>query len=787
MIRKIKRLYQLAGKNKATLAVNVIGLSIGLATTILLVAFIMHEWSYDRHFSDADRINRLHTIWVDGDSKVVHPINLRKAFTEIPQNVPGIETAVQIYRYWNIEIIYDNVRHANNTPLYVDSTFFNVFDFKMSEGSSEYALNDPGSVVLTKTLAHKIFGDDPAVGQIVEIENRSYTVSAVTDDVPENTHFSFDLLLPMNSLHFMHQLGGLEFFTYYLFDQNADPEITGDAISRANNEMLAETFSMFHGSDFASEIEPLTRLHLFSSASYDLGQRGSISTIILVGAIAVLVMFLALTNFVNLFVIEGEQRAKEIGIRKVNGAAKADIVRQFFAETTFIVAISFIIGLVLAELFLPQFGDLMRRSFTGGLFRSPLLIFALAAIFILTVVLSGSYPAFYLSRLKPAAVLKSYGGKTGRRRVVMNLSGSVQLLITLVLLTYLFGINNQVNYLQNMPTGLNPDGLVNIYNLNDNMKRQYPEILEELLTIPEVEGVAAGGHTIGGGGSGQGIRLAESQSDNIQTINEYRVQPGLCSLLELELKEGRFFNPELETDRQSVILNEAAERMLGLTSATGRQVVMFQQPLEVIGVVKDFHYSSAANVIQPLVFTAYSENINNLLVRLAANADYTEAMRKIEQTLKSFDEDYIISSTYTADIYRNFYAAEERFGKILRVGAVIAVLIVMMGIFMLVSNSISRRTKEIGIRKVLGGSTTRMMAVLYYNSLKWVAIASAIAIPVSYFLLDRWLQNYAVKASLRWWLFILGVAIVLFLQTVITIGKTWNIARRNPVESLRYE
>ncbi len=787
MIRKIKNLYQLAGKNKATLATNVLGLSIGLATTILLVAFILFEWSYDRHFSNAGRIYRLHTIWKDGDSETVHPINLRQAFTEIPQNVPGIETAVQIYRGWSTEIIYDNVRYAHNTLLYVDTTFFSVFDFRMSEGSSEYALNDPGSVVLTRSLANKMFGDNPAVGQILEIENKSYTVSAVTDDVPENTHFSFDLLLPMNALHFMHQLGGLEFFTYYLFDPYADSQTVGDAICETNNETLTERFSMFHGSEFLSEIEPLTRLHLFSNASYDLGPRGSIKTVVLVGAIALLVMFLALTNFVNLFVIEGEQRAKEIGIRKVNGAGKKDIIIQFFTETTFIVSVSFAAGLVLATLLLPQFADLMRRSFPEDIFLSPALVGALAGIFILTVVFSGSYPAFYLSRLKPAAIIKQQDAKMGRRKVVMNLTGGIQLIITLVLLTYLFGINNQIQYMKNLPPGFNPEGLVNIYNLNDNMKRQYPEIRDQLLNIPEVAGVAASGHTIGGGCSGQGIRLAENQADNILAINEYRVQPGLCRLMELELKEGRFFDPDLATDRQSVILNEAAERMLGLTSATGRRVVMFQDPLEVIGVVKDFHYSSAANTIQPLVFTAYSGNINNIVVRIESHADYATSMKKIGETLRSFDEGYIITTSNTGDIYRSFYAGEERLGKIIRVGAIVAVVIVMMGIFMLVSQSILRRTKEIGIRKVLGGSTTKMLAILYSGTIKWIAIASVIAIPVSYYFLDRWLQDYAVKAPLNWWLFVQGVFIVIVLQTIVTIWQTLRVARRNPVESLRYE
>lgn len=787
MIRKIKNLYQLAGKNKATLVTNVFGLSIGLATTILLVIFILHEWSYDRHFSNAGNIYRLHSIWKEAEAESVNPINLRQTFTEIPQNVPGIETTVQIYRGGNIEVIVNNIRYAGNRLLYVDSTFFGVFDFKVLEGSAEYALNDPNSVVLTKNTAKKIFGDNPAVGQILEMGSRSYTVSAVTADIPLNTHFTFDLLMPMNSLDYMHQLGGLEFFTYYLFDPNADPHAIGNAICEANTEILTKRFSMFGNYEFSSEIEPLKRIHLFSNASYDLGPRGSINTIILVGAIAVLVMFLALTNFVNLCVIEGEQRAKEIGIKKVNGASKKDIIIQFFTETTFIVGISFVIGMVLATLLLPQFGDLMRRRFPEDIFQSPILIITLTSIFILTVVFSGSYPAFYLSKLKPAAILKPQAGRTGRKKVVMDLAGGIQLVITLVLLTYLFGINNQIQYMKNLSPGFTPQGLVNIFNLNDNMKSQYPEIHDQLLNIPEVEGAAASFHTVGGGTSGQGIRLQESPSDNILSINEYRVQPGLCRLLELELKEGRFFDPELTTDRQCVIINEAAEKMLGLSSAVGRRVVMFENPLEVIGVVKDFHYESAAREVQPLVFTTYSGNINNIVVRLASHTDYLSAMEKIEQTLKSFDEDYIFSTSNTLDIYRNYYAGEERLGQIIRLGAIIAVIIVMMGIFMLVSQSISRRTKEIGIRKVLGGSTLKMLALLYYSSLKWIVIASVIALPASYFLLEQWLQNYAVKAPVSWWLFVQGIIIVLVLETVITIGQTWRVARRNPVESLRYE
>jgi putative ABC transport system permease protein len=786
MIRKIKNLYHLAGRNKATLITNVVGLSIALATIILLATFVLQELSYDRHFSKAGQIYRLHSIWKEGESQSVQPINLRMAFTEIPHNIPGIETAVQIYRGWNTEVKYDNNRHAHNNLLYVDSTFFRVFDFNFIEGTAEYSLDNPDLIVLTRSLAHKIFGDNPAVGKILEIENKSYSVSAVIDDVPKTTHFNFDMLIPMKGLNYLHQLGGLEFFTYYLFDPNADSREVGTLICEENTAILTKRFSNYNYG-FSSEIEPLIRLHLYSNASYDLGSPGSINTVILVGAIAVLVLFLALTNFVNLFVIEGEQRSKEIGVRKVNGARRADIMAQFFAEATFIVAISFFIGLVLAILLMPQFGNLMSRSFSANIFQSPELILTLTGIFIITVVLSGSYPAFYLSRLKPSVILKTHDGVKGRKKMIMNLAGGIQLIITIVLLTYLFGVNNQIQYLKNLPPGFSPEGLVNIYNLNDNMKKQYPDISNQLLNIPEVAGISASSHIIGGGGSGQGIRLIENPADDVLSINEYRVQPGMCRLLELELKEGRFFDPELITDRQSVILNEAAAAMLGLNPAAGRRVIMFREPMEVIGVVRDFHYSSAANEIQPLVFTAYSENLNYIVLRLAQNADYATAMKKIEETLKSFDDGYIFTTRNTVDIYRNYYAVEERLGKIIRSGAIIAVFIVMMGIFMLVSQSILRRTKEIGIRKVLGGSTSEMLTILYSGSLTWIAIASVIAIPVSYYMLDRWLQNFAVKAPVNWWLFIQGILIVVVLQTVVTIWQTLRAARRNPVESLRYE
>lgn len=787
MFIKINHLFRVALKNKAAFGTNVIGLSVGLATTILLVVFILHEWSYDRYFSQANNIYRLHSVWIEDGKPATYPINLRKAFTDIPQQVPGIEKAVQIYRGGNVEVSINDTRFANNRLLLADSTFFDLFDFKAVEGNIQLSLINPNSMVLTRETANKIFGKQSAIGQVLQMMGKTYTVSSVIQDIPANTHFKFDVMVPIKSLGpLLGQMKGLEFFTYFLYNPNVNADDVSKAICTANTKMLDERFKSFN-SVFSSEIESLKQLHLRSNARYDLGPQGSIKTLVVVGIIAFLVMFLALTNFVNLFIVEGEHRSKEIGVRKVNGAGRTAIIKQFFAETSFIVAISFFIGTALAILFLPKFGNLMQREFSMDLLKSPLFIFSLPVIFILTVFLSGSYPSFYLSKFNPAAILKPQSGKRNRKKIVMNLAGGLQIMITLFLLTFLFGINSQVQYLKNLSPGFNPEGLVNIGNLNDNIKSHYTSISEQLLKMPEIKAVAATSHTIGGGCSGQGIRLVESPKDNILAINEYRIQPGLCELLELSLTEGRFFDPERETERKGVILNEAALKMLGLTSSVGRQVVMNTKPMDIIGVVKDFRYESAANIVQPLVMTAYSQDMRTIMTRVKDNADMPATLEKIGQVLKSFDSGYIASTNKTLDIYRNYYAEEERLGQLTRLGAALAVVIVMMGIFMLVSQSIARRTKEIGIRKVMGSSTLGMLMLIYANSLKWTAVAAAVAIPLSYFVLQNWLQDYAVKTPLNWWLFMQGIAIILVLETLITLGQTWRAATRNPVEALRYE
>lgn len=351
------------------------------------------------------------------------------------------------------------------------------------------------------------------------------------------------------------------------------------------------------------------------------------------------------------------------------------------------------------------------------------------------------------------------------------------------------GINTQIRYLKNRSVGYHPENIVLIYNLNQKLTSNYTALRDQLLNIPGIEDVAASSHTIGRGSSGQGIMMQGDDPSQARSIAEYRIWPGLCQLYQFNLAAGRFLEADRKPDRQGVILNESAVTMLGSTplEIVGEMVQMHSDPLEVIGVVEDFHYESAAREVEPLVLTAYSEDIWNISIRYTPGADAREIIRTITKTIQTFDPDYVMVNRFAVDICESYYTTEQRLQRILLFGSLFSVLIVLLGIYALVSHNMLSRTKEIGIRKIMGGSTTQMMSLIYSSTLKWTLLAAAVAVPLSWLYLDGWLNDYAVRIPLYWWIFVCSIALVVMFQSLITLGQTWRTARKNPVEAIRYE
>ncbi len=693
--------FRIIRRDSLTLITNITGLSLGLAASILLTVFIQFEFSFDKHFSNADRIFRLNSIWINQGEPGIMPISLRKAYTEIPDRVAGIETAVQIFRGYNQEVVHGEDRYSDLELLYADPGFFHLFDLEPLEGNLQDALSGPGSVVLTREIAARIFGSDQAMGQSFEIDHNTYTVTAVIDDIPPNTSFDFDLLMPMVSVKTLENIKGLDFFTYYLLEEEAEQETVLKTICDENSLMLTERFSNFEGDTFDSNIEALKDLHLHSSARRGLTPPGSIKSLIIMIIITVTVMVLALSNFINLYILNGAKRSKEIGIRKVNGAKRSTLISQFYLETTVVVTIAFLLGAVLSVALIPEFGRFMQRESFGEITSSPTLYFIILAVYLVTIVLSGFYPALLLSKSLPVPLIQGLVNPAGDKKLLLRIASIFQISITIFLLSTLFGIHTQTRYMKNLSPGYNPNGIVLLMNLNEQLTTNYSSVHDKLLELPDIEMVAASDHIIGAGFSGQSIRRYSDPPDQSKFIYEYRIQPGACSLYQFNLIRGRFFDPERVTDRNCVILNESAVQMLGSTpeAIVGESLVMFSDPLLVIGVVEDFLYQTAAREIDPMVITAYKERIGVISVRVRPGTDPEFMLDRINETIQSFDPDYVMLHWYATDIYLRYYKGEERLQNILGAGSVLSVIIVLLGIYALVSHNIISRTKEIGIEK----------------------------------------------------------------------------------------
>jgi putative ABC transport system permease protein len=786
---KLNTIFRIIRRDPLSLATNITGLSFGLATAILLIVFVRYELSFDTHFGNSERIYRLNSIWTDEEMTQVLPINLREAYTEIPPQVAGVEQAVQIYRRGNVEVHHGNDRFKDIRLLYSDPGFFDLFDLDLVYGNLEHALEGINEVVITKEIARRIFGTERVTGEHIEMGDASYMVTAVIGNIQANTHFQCDMLIPMEAEPSLAKMGGLEFFTYYMLKKGTDHEQVLDQINHLNSGLLKQLFSNFDSYVFSSDTEPLERLHLHTAAIMDLTPSGNMKTIFIMLGIVILVMVLALSNFVNLSILRGARRSREIGIRKVNGAGRKTLIGQFYLETFVVVTLSFVAGAVISLALIPEFGKVMQReSFTFAL-ATPGLYLMLIAVYLATILISGCYPALMLSRSKVVPLIRGAVNPAGDKKLLLRTVSVIQITITIFLLAILVGINTQTRYLKHMSPGYNPENIVLIHNLNERLVSAYPALRDRLLGIPGVEAVAASGHFIGAGYSGQGIRKYGESPDRIQKISEYRILPGLCELYQFSLKSGRYFDPDRISDRSGVILNEAAVRMLGSNpeGIVGESVVMFEDPMEVIGVVGDFHYESAAGAIQPLVFTAYSDRIRNIPVRLSPRADVRKTLDLIDSTIKSFDPDYIMTHMFAGDIYQEYYRGEERLRNIMGAGSILSIIIVIMGIYALVSHHIITRTREIGIRKVMGGSTRDMIMMIYMATLKWTVLASLVALPLGWIYLDNWLNGYVTRIPLYWWIFAGSILLVLLLETLITLGQTWKAARRNPVDSLRYE
>ena len=775
-------LYRSFNRSRLFFTINVVGLTIGLALSIMLILFIFNELSFDRHFKDSDRIISLNTAWDQGGHVDIIPITTRSTVTEIPLRVPGIEAAAQIYKSGNEDLNYEKEHFLNLMVLATEPSFFDVFEVEFVEGDKS-VLDNPSTVILTDKYARIIFGDtQKAVGKKVTINDHDYAVGGVVKELPANTHFRFDVLSDMN---YMKEWPSIEFFTFYKIAKGHSLEKVREEIEKAYTSQLALFFEKM---DIKGEgvTEKLTDIYLHTQARTTLGVQSDMKFVWLLCVVSLLILALAITNFVNLFVVQGENRMVEIGIKKANGAEKKDIIVQFFFEIGLTVLIAFILAFGLVLLILPSFAQLINRNIDVAQLGQPVFIIPMLVVFILTVLLSASYPSFYLAKFSPIDTLMKRL-RFSKRRLTSYIV-VFQSIISIILLAYIFTVNKQITYLKNCPIGYNPKGVMHIY-MNNKSRQEYNTLRGELLRNPRVKGVSTASHVFGRGASGQMVRLMnESMS---QSIHEYRIYSGICELMELKLVEGSFYKEDAAINSKGIILNETAVRMLGLNyPVVGTNVVYKEQveePLEIMGVVKDFTWTNPEEGIAPMALKFYDAVFSVLYVKFDETVLRTEARDIVEKVFHSIDTEFVVNPDWSEDIYNHKFESFRTQSEVLFYTAILAIFISMLGLLGVHTFTTIRRIKEIAIRRVNGASGGSIFVLLSLDILKWVLLSGIIAAPLVYYVTTNWLNNYYNRTSIDIWIFLIPILLQLLIALITTSGVSLKVLSQNPVESLKSE
>ncbi len=781
----LRFIFRILKRNPLTFFVNVIGLGVALATVIFTLTYIRYELSYDRHFKTKERVVRLYSRVTDNTSTRVYGISLRKAYSELPEMVPEVEAAVQLYGGWPASVQTKETKVEKVGIYYADPEFFKVFGLGLRLGDENRALAGKKSAVITSAVAEKLFHSTNCLGKTVESDREQLTITGVMDEIPKNSHLNFGILISLSTLDMRWLSSSLEFQSYYLLKPNTDWKAAGNKIATANNRLMKEWATAWNAK-IQSGVEPVTSLYLHSEAGEFIQVHGSTKLILIVGLIALFVLITALVSYINLFIIQGEKRILEISTRTLFGASKVSIAKLFFLETLIVFLFSALLALMVIYKTMPFLSTLLQSKVDLSDLLSLDGIISLLILLTVLLLISSSYPVLYLSRLKYALGLRGKISGAGNKNRLSNASVLVQFTVASFFISCVVVIIAQLNYMHNVPMGFDNNNVITISNCSNPISKKYESIKTELLQLPFITAVCGGEHFMGGGCSGQSIRNVTDSENSNKAINEYREKPGFGELMKFELIDGRFFRPSM-ADSQAIVVNESTIRLLGLKPKAGQTVIYRDERVEIIGVVKDFYYeSNPGEPIEPLVIANCFWGTPNIYIRSVGPLTGNQMML-IRRIFQRFDENYIFNPNMLTDIFDRMYQKENRLATMISIGAAEVVIISLISLLVLTILKISRRTREIGIRKVNGSTVWELISGLLKETMIMVASAIIVASLAGYLVMDRWLLDYAERIQLTPGYFLLSALFVFVIAIVATIWQAWRAATGNPVEALKYE
>jgi putative ABC transport system permease protein len=776
-LRNIKR-------HKGYSLINIVGLAVGMACCILILLWVQDELSYDRFHENADDIYRVIQNINFADHSTTWTITQGPLGPSLKEDFPEIINATRITDR-GFRLTYDDKSYDEEVGM-ADGSLFEMFTFPLVKGDPATALSDPSSIVLTEEMAEKYFGDEDPIGKTIKADNQwDFQVTGVMRDVPRNSHLQFDFLIPFifgRELNYtVDHWGNSSFRTYVQLPKGAPVQ---EVISKISGYLIEKPTIE---KDARLNLQPLTRIHLYSNYEYD-SVHGDITYVTLFSIIAFFILLIACINFMNLATARSGNRAKEIGMRKVAGAHKVDIIRQFYGESILLAFIALLLAVVFVWLLLPVFNNLAAKELSLNITGNLSILMGLLCIAILSGIISGSYPAFFLSAFQPVMVLKGFRlsglkGSIFRKTLVI-----FQFSLTILLIICTIGVYNQLDYMRNRKLGYDKEHMIYL-RMRGDIREKFDSVKNELLQNPNILGVTASSNvpTSGYYFSNSLWRWDGQNPDEEILMRAVLVDFDYFKTFGMEIAEGRSFSKEFPTDAtEAIMVNEEAVKAMGMESPLGKRLSLQDDNFKIIGVVKNYHFRSLRQEIGPLILLYYPKYCRVLFAKL--KSDQTpQTIGYIEDIWKRFAPGYPFNYRFLDEALDRLYRSEQRIGTLFRYFSILAILISCLGLLGLASFMAEQRTKEIGIRKVLGATAPNIVALLSKEFTKWVIVANIIAWPVAYFALNKWLQSYAYKTNVAFWSFILSGVIALLIALLTVSYQSIKAALANPVDSLRYE
>lgn len=787
--------------------INITGMTLGLASSILILLFVLDELSYDKFNKDYDRIQRISV-----QAKVQGP-EFRAALSCVPigptlvKELPGVEQYTRLFRFGGNPLVkYEDKTFAEEGFVYADSTFFDVFTTRFIAGSAGKCLNRPNTLVITRTIAMKFFGSTDVIGKSLQVADppQQYAVDGVIEDFPANSHIRFDILASFTSSPLSQSTiwVGNSVYTYIKIAKNTTAKAIESGMVAIVDKYVGPQLKQFLGFDISQMqaagnrygyvLTPIADIHLHSDLDFEFRANSSMSTVLIFSIIALFLIIIAAINFMNMATARASSRAREVGIRKVVGSQRSNLVGQFLTESTILTLIAFIAAILIVFLALPYFNNIANKELSVSLINWRLFTPILLGLLVFISLASGSYPSFYLASFNPVSVLKGKlqmgirGGWVRKSLVI------IQFFITIGLIICTLVISKQNNFIVNKDLNFDKSNLL-IVNRANSLGSQSEVFIDRIKAMTGITDASLTTQVPGGQGSGNTVFRREGDgSDGLQVFNIMATDQNFQNTMKIEMVQGRYFSKDYGADSSAVVINEAAAKRLLWDNAVDK--ILFQSaanptggdlPLKVIGVIKDYNYESLHQEIKPLVIRLIRGGA--VAVIRYSGIPKADLISKTNAVWSEVVPNQPFNYIFMEDQLLENYQKDRRMGEIFTLFAILAILVACLGLLGLASFTIEKRKKEISIRKCLGAPAATIMEMLLRETILLVIIATFLASPLSLKLMNNWLQNFNYHVAVGPWVFILATLISLMIAVTTILLHVYKASVRNPADALKID